>query len=69
MILQFTDLRKLLAMVHVDNIASCRLLERLGFQREGLLREHYLIEGEPVDEVLYGLLRPDFGPARCPNKR
>ncbi|MHB2016781.1 MAG: GNAT family N-acetyltransferase [Candidatus Xenobia bacterium] len=55
-----THLRKLIAYVHVDNTASCRLLERLGFRREGLLREHYLIDGKPVDEAFYGLLRGEL---------
>ncbi|HEY4000208.1 MAG TPA: GNAT family protein [Candidatus Xenobia bacterium] len=55
-----STLRKLLAYVHVDNLASWRLLERLGFQREGLLREHFLIQGAPADEALYGLLRSEW---------
>ena len=52
-----THLRKLFAHVHSGNTASCRLLERIGFKREGVLREHYLVNGMPVDEVFYGLLR------------
>lgn len=53
-----TALRKLLAYVAEDNLPSHRVVERLGFVREGLLREHYLIRGQPVNEVLWGLLRP-----------
>lgn len=52
-----TELRRLIAFVHDQNLASCRVLEKLGFQEEGLLREHYIINGEPKDEVVYGLLR------------
>jgi len=55
-----TTLRKLIAMVHDQNQASCRVLEKLGFQEEGLLREHYVISGEARDEVLYGLLRREW---------
>lgn len=55
-----TDLRKLIAYVHEANLPSQRVLERVGFQREGLLREHFLIGGEPVNEVLYGLLPGDL---------
>jgi len=55
-----TTLRKLIAMVHDQNQASCRVLEKLGFQEEGLLREHYVINGEAKDEVLYGLLRREW---------
>lgn len=55
-----TPLRRLMAYVAVDNIASRRILEKVGFKQEGLLREHYLINGIPTDEVVYGLLRSDF---------
>lgn len=55
-----TNLRRLLAYVHEENVASCRVLEKLGFQEEGLLREHYVILGTPVNEVLYGLLKREW---------
>ncbi len=55
-----TPLRKLIAFVQEDNLASRRLLERLGFSCEGLLREHYLVQGKPVNEVLYGLLAREW---------
>ena len=53
-------LRRLIALVHEENHASRRVLEKLGFQEEGLLREHYLINGSPVNEVLYGLLKREW---------
>jgi RimJ/RimL family protein N-acetyltransferase len=50
--------------VHADtdprNAPSIRALERLGFRREGVLREHYLVQGEPQDAVVYGLLRSEW---------
>jgi ribosomal-protein-alanine N-acetyltransferase len=49
-----------MAYVATDNTASWRLLERLGFCREGLLREHYVIQDRRVDEFVYGLLRPEW---------
>jgi ribosomal-protein-alanine N-acetyltransferase len=55
-----TNLRKLIAYVHEENQASRRVLEKLGFQEEGLLREHYVISGTPVNEVLYGLLKHEW---------
>ena len=55
-----TALRRLMAFVHEENIGSCRVLEKLGFQEEGLLREHYVINGMPVNEVLYGLLKSEW---------
>ena len=55
-----TALRKLIAYVHDQNRASCRVLEKLGFQQEGFLREHYVIKGIPVNEILYGLLKSEW---------
>jgi ribosomal-protein-alanine N-acetyltransferase len=55
-----TNLRRLFAYVAEDNTASRKLLERLGFRAEGVLREHYLILGRPVNEVFYGLLRSEW---------
>jgi len=55
-----TPLRKLVALVDVDNSASRRVLTKLGFREEGLLREHYVIQGRPVDEIFYGLLKHEW---------
>ncbi len=55
-----TDLHRVYAVVSVENAASIRLLERLGFTREGVMREHYLIQGRRVDEIIYGLLRHEW---------
>ena len=57
-----TDLHRIYAMIAPDNTASIRLVERLGFMREGRMREHYLIQGRRVDEVVYGLLRREWQP-------
>jgi RimJ/RimL family protein N-acetyltransferase len=56
-----SPLRKLIAYVHEDNVASRRVLEKVGYTAEGLLREHYLINGMPVSEVIYGILRHEIG--------
>jgi ribosomal-protein-alanine N-acetyltransferase len=49
-------LRRLEAMVTVGNEPSCRLLERHGFQREGVLRDHGYWKGGFWDQVIYGRL-------------
>src|SRR5215207_8567807 len=51
------QLRRLEADVDPRNSASIRTLERLGFQREGFLRERWHVEGEIQDALFYGLLR------------
>lgn len=55
-----TDLRRLFALVHSENQASCRVLEKIGFVKEGLLRDHYIVDGKAVDEVFYGILKRDY---------
>ena len=41
------------------NVASTRLLEKVGFQREGYARKYLCIDGRWQDHVLYGLIRDD----------
>ena len=53
-------LRRIEADADPRNEASWRLLERLGFVREGLLRERWHVNGELCDTAFYGLLRRDF---------
>ncbi len=54
------DLRRLEADTDPRNAASIRALARLGFEREGLLRERWLVAGEVSDSLLFGLLRRDW---------
>jgi [ribosomal protein S5]-alanine N-acetyltransferase len=54
------DLHRLEADVDPRNSRSLRLLERLGFQREGVLRERYQVNGELQDTAFLGLLRSDW---------
>lgn len=49
-------LHKVWARVNEGNEASIRMLEKLGFQREGVLREQEYADGERVDVYRYGLL-------------
>ncbi len=55
-----TELRRIEARCAVDNRASMTVLDRLGFHREGLLRQFFVLRGEPVDNYLYALLRQDW---------
>jgi ribosomal-protein-alanine N-acetyltransferase len=41
------------------NVASTRLLEKVGFTREGYARKYLCIDGRWQDHVLYGLIRDD----------
>jgi len=53
-------LRRLEADVDPRNAASIRTLERLGFQREGFLRERWHVNGEIQDAIFYGLLHHEW---------
>ena len=48
------ELNKLTAICSVNNVGSYKLLEKLGFSREGCLRQNTLINNKLVDDYLYG---------------
>lgn len=54
------QLRRVEADADPRNEPSWRLLEKLGFVREGLLRERWHVNDEICDTAFYGLLRRDF---------
>jgi RimJ/RimL family protein N-acetyltransferase len=60
------DLNRIEADVDPRNVGSVKSLERLGFVREGLLRERWIVEGEVSDSGMYGLLREEWGMAEKP---
>ena len=53
-------LNRLEADIDPRNAASENLLELLGFQKEGYLRQRWIVDGEVSDSVIYGLLRSDW---------
>ena len=58
----FIDLRlnRVEATILEENIASQKLLKKLGFKKEGKLRNYLKINGNWRDHVIYGLLQNDF---------
>jgi ribosomal-protein-alanine N-acetyltransferase len=55
------DLHRVYAGTIADNHESVRLLERIGFTREGTRREHsWEDDGTFHDSAMYGLLRHEF---------
>jgi RimJ/RimL family protein N-acetyltransferase len=53
-------LHKVSAECDARNVRSAQLLERVGFTREGMRREHTWIKHEWTDDLLYGLLAPEW---------
>ncbi len=53
-------LRRLEAEVDTANAPSARLLQRLGFTNEGLLRQRWMTNGKAKDVEVYGLLRNEW---------
>lgn len=68
MIFEQTPLRKLCASVAEANIASLRVLEKCGYKQEGHLREHYIIQGQSVNQIVFGLLKKDWLNINSPSR-
>lgn len=54
------NFNRLEALVDVANGRSMRVLRRLGFQREGVLREYMYYKGKFWDEVCFSLLQREW---------
>jgi ribosomal-protein-alanine N-acetyltransferase len=56
-------LHRIMANYRPENARSGRLLQRLGFAREGLARDYLFIDGAWRDHVLTALMNPVFDPS------
>jgi RimJ/RimL family protein N-acetyltransferase len=56
------DLNRVQAETDTRNAGSARVLEKLGFVREGTLREDCIVDGDVSDSWVYGLLRREWRP-------
>jgi RimJ/RimL family protein N-acetyltransferase len=54
------NLNRVQSEADTRNAASGRVLEKLGFLREGTLRENCIVDGEVSDSWVYGLLRREW---------
>jgi len=59
-------LDRLGAYSNVEHARSQRALERIGFQREGVLRGYHRHGGRALDVVVFGLLRGDWEAGALP---
>ncbi|WP_329253743.1 GNAT family protein [Streptomyces canus] len=60
------DLNRVQAETDTRNVASGRVLEKLGFVREGTLREDCVVNGDVSDSWVFGLLRREWHPTATP---
>ena len=54
------DLNRVQAETDTRNAPSARVLEKLGFVREGMLREDCVVNGEVSDSWVFGLIRREW---------
>ncbi|MFI6093588.1 GNAT family N-acetyltransferase [Streptomyces sp. NPDC051218] len=60
------DLNRVQAEADTRNAASGRVLEKVGFVREGTLQEDCVVNGEVSDSWVFGLLRREWRPSTMP---
>jgi RimJ/RimL family protein N-acetyltransferase len=56
---EFPEIERLEALVDVDNVGSQRVLEKVGFTREGVMRKFICIKGSVRDTVMFSFLSTD----------
>lgn len=61
--LKVLSMRRIEATVDPSNLASIRVLERLGFRFEGTFRERILTSRGPVDSNVFALLAREWNPS------
>ncbi len=54
------NLNRIEAFVGKDNAPSLRLMEKMKFSQEGLLRQHYVNKGVAEDSLVFALLRSEY---------
>jgi ribosomal-protein-alanine N-acetyltransferase len=57
-------LHRIEVLISHHNKRSQKLMRRLGFKREGVLRDHYFVEGRFSDDVIFSLLKKEWEAAR-----
>jgi RimJ/RimL family protein N-acetyltransferase len=62
------DLHRIQTWVSVSNVASLRLMDKLGMRNEGRLVEHLKIDGKWVDSFVFALLQSEWHCARMPER-
>ncbi len=59
---EHTAIRRVEARCAISNRASQRVLDAVGFEREGRLRGYFVLRGQEIDNYLYAILKDDRRP-------
>jgi len=62
------DIARIQATTHTKNVISQKVLEKVGFKREGTLRKPALIRGEWTDMFIFSILREEWKEPRILTK-
>ncbi len=52
------NLNRIEAIIAPENTASLKIIEKLGMQKEGHLKQHYMSSGAAEDSIIFGILKP-----------
>ncbi|MFL2755986.1 MAG: GNAT family N-acetyltransferase [Dehalococcoidia bacterium] len=60
----FNDLKlnRIVSSAFVDNLAGIKSNAKLGYKKEGIFRNHMILEGQYSDVIQQGILKEDFMP-------
>jgi len=62
------ETRRIQAQTDLRNVASQKVLEKVGFKKEGTLRKNFFVRGEWRDAYLYSILREEWKEPRILTK-
>ena len=54
------DVMRIQVQTDVRNVVSQKVIEKVGFKREGTLRKNFFMRGEWVDAYIYSILREEW---------
>ena len=57
---EHTKLRRIWAAADNGNVASQRVMQKIGMVCEGVFRQSHLVRGKPVDMAIYAILREEW---------
>ena len=49
-------------------IAAIKMYDKIGFVREGVMRQHYFIDGHYEDKIIYSILKEEFSRVNLKNE-